>query len=157
MKTHAGMVTAWVVGALALLPGRVASAQGPEVPVGGLDVDKMTAPALFSSSLAPGWWRSITDALDAMRGLRGRRIPLAAARQVDLRAATALPELPVGWQDLPSATPTAPHLLALRFGPVDGTPVQIEPLSLSPGATADSRREPGELLGARIALPWLVP
>jgi len=155
MKTQTSMLAASLLGALAMLPCRVASAQGAEVRVDGIGAERTTAPALFLSSLEPGWWQAITERLDAMRGLRGRRIPPSAARQVDLPIVSATPPKAAAlWQASLPPTQASPHLLALRFGPVDGMPVGIAPVTVS---TTDGRGESGELLGARVTLPWLVP
>jgi len=144
-----------LLGALALLPCRAASAQG----AGRLDevfpVAAIPSPAVpFSPPLKPGWWRAITDALDAMRGLRGRRIPPLVARLVDLRVAPVIEDPLTRWQDLPQVTEAPPWRLELRFGAVKGVPLRIEPLT---AAVADMRGESGELLGAEVTWPWLVP
>ena len=60
----------------------------------------------------------------------------------------------LNWQELPQATHKSLRLLDLRFGPVCGTPVQIEPVTAS---VSDLRAESGELLGVGVTLPWLVP
>lgn len=156
MRTRVSIVTASLLGIMAMLPCRAASAEEPERYVDGLGVEKTTTPPMvvFSPPLEPGWWRAITAALDGMRGLRGRRIPPAAAKQVDLHLASERPDRPLRWQELPPVTRRSPYRLELRLGPVHGMPVQVEPLTAS---IVDLRGESGELLGAWMTLPWLVP
>ena len=141
----------WVslIGALAWLPCRVASAQGA-----GRLVEGFPLAAIGSPSLEPGWWHTVTDALDAMRGLRGRRIPALVARQVDLRAALAPANPLMHWRDLPPLAQPPPRPLELRFGPLQGGPLRTEPVTAS---LLDLRGESGDLLGVRVTWPWRVP
>jgi hypothetical protein len=154
MRMRVTVPAASLLGALALAC-RGASAQDSGSYVEGGRLEEMTSPAvLVSPSFEPGWWLAIMDALDAMRGLRGRRVPTLAARQVDLSAASAPTDLLTYWQELPQVTHTLPAQLDLRFGPVHGLPVRIEP---STAWVADLRDESGDLLGTGVTLPWLVP
>ena len=151
MRMRLTLLTVSLLGALTL-PCRAALAQASGSPIEGGRVEELAA--LTSPSLEAGWWRSITDALDAMRGLRGHRIPPLVAGQVDLSTLSAPTELLTYWQELPHVAPTPPRRLELRFGRVYGMPIRVEPVTAS---VADLRDESDELLGAWVTFPWLVP
>jgi hypothetical protein len=154
MKMRASVLGALLLGAGVLLVGGSAFAQGA-APQGeaigpGMELPLLVAP---SGTLAPGWWRTITDELDLMRGLRGRRVLQAAAQQVDLLSPPAATGRLALYEDVLVMRPLS-RRLELHLGPVRGTPVRIEPATCS---DADCRGESGELLGVELPLRWMMP
>ena len=155
MRTRIRVVTSWLLGALALLPCRAALAQDSDVRTGDFHMDGMTLPMMRASpSFEAGWWGAITDALDALRGLRGRRISAVAKLQVDLRMVVGLRAPLAQWQDVPPVAAKQLYRLTLQVGPLRGAPVRFEPATAS---IVDLRGESGELLGAGLTLPWILP
>jgi hypothetical protein len=154
MMMRTSVLGALLLGAGALLLCRPASAQGPSRQAEELGLQADLPPELAPSpALAAGWWRAITDELDLMRGLRGRRVLEAAAQQVHLLAAPAATDRLALYEDVLVTRPLS-RRLELHLGPVRGTPVWIEPVTLSDG---DARGETGQLLGVEMPLPWMVP